>query len=60
LEYSLTPQFFFGGFGCHIDPLDSSDGPAGFLWGFSGYLQADAYTGYDGIYAGGKVIEVPC
>lgn len=38
----------------------SRDGPAKFLKGFSGYLQADAYGGYDGIYAGGQVIEVAC
>ena len=38
------------------------DGPAQFLSGFEGYLQADAYGGYDGIYldSGGKVIEVAC
>jgi len=29
------------------------DGPAKFLRGFEGYLQADAYGGYDGIYAKG-------
>ena len=28
------------------------DGPAKFLVGFQGYLQADAYSGYDGIFAG--------
>ena len=38
----------------------SRDGPARFLAGFQGYLQADAYGGYDGIYAGGDVIEVAC
>jgi transposase len=38
------------------------DGPARFLANFTGYLQADAFSGYDGIYAGsdGKVIEVAC
>jgi len=38
------------------------DGPAKFLNGFEGYLQADAYGGYDGIYlqSGGKIIEVAC
>jgi hypothetical protein len=34
-------------------------GPAAWLAGFAGYLQADAYGGYDGIYATG-VIEVAC
>jgi transposase len=38
----------------------SRDGPARFLEGFQGYLQADAYGGYDGIYAGGDVIEAAC
>jgi transposase len=36
------------------------DGPAEFLREYKGYLQADAYGGYDGIYAGGDVIEVAC
>jgi transposase len=38
------------------------DGPARFLAGYAGYLQADAFSGYDGIYAGsdGRIIEVAC
>jgi len=36
------------------------DGPLEFLAGFEGYLQADAYSGYDCVYAGEKVIEVAC
>ncbi|WP_406698649.1 IS66 family transposase [Singulisphaera sp. Ch08] len=36
------------------------DGPSLFLKGFRGYLQADAFSGYDGIYAGGNVVEVGC
>ena len=38
------------------------DGPAEFLKDFRGYLQADAYSVYDGIYAGsnGTIIEVAC
>lgn len=36
------------------------DGPAQFLAGFEGYLQADAYSGYDGIFAGASVWEVAC
>lgn len=36
------------------------DGPLNFLDGFKGYLQADAYAGYDCIYAGGNVHEVAC
>jgi hypothetical protein len=36
------------------------DGPESFLRGYRGYLQADAFSGYDGIYTGGEVIEVAC
>lgn len=36
------------------------DGPQKFLDGYQGYLQADAFGGYDGIYATGKVIECAC
>jgi transposase len=36
------------------------DGPAKFLEGYTGFLQADAYSGYDGIYAGDQVQEVAC
>jgi len=36
------------------------NGPLKFLEGFKGYLQADAYAGYDCIYAGGSVREVAC
>ena len=38
------------------------DGPARFLAGYTGYLQADAFSGYDGIYAGsdGGIREVAC
>lgn len=36
------------------------DGPQQFLAGFSGYLQADAYSGYDCLYAGDQVKEVAC
>jgi transposase len=41
-------------------PSRGRDGPAKWLAGFKGYLQADAYGGYDGIFAGGDVIEVAC
>jgi transposase len=41
-------------------PTREGDGPARFLDGYRGYLQADAYTGYDALYAGGGVIEVGC
>src|SRR6185312_13583300 len=38
------------------------DGPASFLAKFQGYLQADAYGGYDGIFTGsnGTIVEVAC
>jgi len=37
-------------------------GPQRFLKDFTGYLQADAYGGYDGVYleSGGAIIEVAC
>jgi hypothetical protein len=38
----------------------SREGPAEFMKGYRGYLQADAYRGYDGIYADGKILEVAC
>lgn len=43
-------------------PSRKRDGPAEFLKDYRGYLQADAFGGYDGIYAGsgGKIIEVGC
>lgn len=41
-------------------PDRSRDGPLRFLDGYKGYLQADAYGGYDQIYAGNDVIEVAC
>src|SRR5262249_21477612 len=36
------------------------DGPQQFLKRYRGYLQADAFGGYDGIYATGNVVEVAC
>jgi len=41
-------------------PDRSRDGPQRFLAGYQGYLQADAYAGYDIVYAGKQVIEVGC
>lgn len=34
--------------------------PAAFLAGWRGYLQADAYSGYDALFADGQIIEVGC
>ncbi|MBA3484701.1 MAG: IS66 family transposase [Pirellulales bacterium] len=41
-------------------PSRSRDGPAKWLGRFTGYLQADAYGGYDGIYHAQGVTEVGC
>lgn len=44
-------------------PSRSRDGPQRWLERYEGYLQADAFGGYDGIYASGngrRVIEVAC
>lgn len=41
-------------------PTRSRDGPMAWLGKWAGYLQADAYAGYDKLYSGGKVIEVAC
>jgi len=43
-------------------PTRSRDGPEAFLKKFSGYLQADAYAGYDQLYEDPQrgVIEVAC
>ena len=40
----------------------SRDGPAAFLTDYRGFLQADAYGGYDGIFLGsnGTIVEVAC
>ena len=40
----------------------SRDGPEKMLAGFEGYLQCDAYTGYDAIFdaSQGKIVEVAC
>jgi hypothetical protein len=40
----------------------SRDGPTAFLSGFKGFLQADAFSGYDGIFLGsdGGILEVAC
>jgi transposase len=41
-------------------PNRQRDGPAKWLKKFTGYLQADAYGGYDGIYHAQGVTEVAC
>jgi transposase len=39
-------------------PRRSRDGPERFLEGFAGYLQADAFAGYDRLCAGANVTRV--
>ena len=41
-------------------PTRKRDGPQRFLKGFTGYLQADAYAGYDRIYVDEEIQEVAC
>jgi transposase len=41
-------------------PDHSHVGPARIFQGFEGYLQADGYTGYDGLFKDGKIVEVGC
>lgn len=38
----------------------SQTAPQKFLKGYKGYLQADAYAGYDILYKSGEIIEVAC
>jgi transposase len=51
----LTHQVVFDATTTH-----ERDGPAAFLAAFRGKLQADAYSGYDGLYQSGRVIEIGC
>lgn len=44
----------------HYTPDRTRAGPSNWLAGYEGYLQADAYGGYDGIYHKGGVTEVAC
>jgi transposase len=41
-------------------PNHTQDGPKNFLGDFQGYLQADAYKGYEALYASGRILEVAC
>ena len=51
----LTPQVVFDATRTH-----ERDGPEAFLSGFTGDLQADAYTGYDALYRTGRIRELGC
>ncbi len=44
----------------HYTPSRKRDGPREFLKNYSGYMQADAFAGYDCIFVGGGVVEVAC
>jgi transposase len=41
-------------------PGHSREGPLRFLGEYAGYVQADAYNGYDALFAKGHAIEVAC
>ena len=47
---------------CTTSPTVARAGPASFLESYSGYLHADAYTGYDAMFLdlGSNIIEVAC
>ena len=66
---SLTGRFWvYHGYSDHpydvydFTPNRKREGPEKFLEGFQGYLQADAYGGYDEIYLGSQetIVEVAC
>jgi hypothetical protein len=41
-------------------PTRSQEGPERMLKGYKGYIQADAFNGYDNLYGEGKATEVGC
>lgn len=41
-------------------PNRCREGPVAFLDSFKGYLQADAYNGYDAVFSNPSVVEVAC
>src|SRR5262249_38411140 len=48
------------GLGYLYSPNQEGQWPQTFLAGYTGFLQADAYTGYDALFASGAVVEVGC
>jgi transposase len=44
----------------HFTENRSGDGPQEMFAGYQGYLQADAYAGYDRLFVDGKILEVGC
>jgi len=57
---SSSPPATRGDIAYDYTPTRSRAGPLAFLGEFRGYLQADAYAGYDALYATGRVVEVGC
>ena len=41
-------------------PRRVQEGPLGIMSGYTGYIQADAYSGYDALFGEGKAREVAC
>lgn len=41
-------------------PTRNKEGPLAWLKNYKGYLQADEYPGYDGLYASGDIIAISC
>jgi len=41
-------------------PTRERDGPERFFGDYSGYVQADAYSGYDRLFSSGRITEVGC
>lgn len=44
----------------HFTEDRSGEGPREMLEGYEGYLQADAFSGYDALFTDGKIVEVGC
>src|SRR4051794_41003048 len=44
----------------HYTPDRSGAGPEAIFGGYRGYLQADAYSAYDALYASKEIVEVGC
>lgn len=44
----------------HYSPNREGQWPQQFLKGYAGFLQGDAYTGYDALFTTGMVVEVGC
>ena len=44
----------------HFTESRSGEGPREMLEGYEGYLQADAFSGYDALFTDGKIVEAGC